>query len=103
MPPAMVSSVTEFEMAKNVVFLIEGTAINGAYLNDMKVNYIIPTLECFTHGSCDDRETYGTESSAIMFGVVVYKTAQSMPGVCCTTHGPFANPQKVLSVIEKLE
>lgn len=95
-------AINEFEMAKNVVFLIEGTAINGAYLNDMKVNYINPTLEYFTHGSCDD-QTYGTESSAIMFGVVVYKTAQSMPGVCCTTHGPFANPQKVLSVIEKLE
>lgn len=32
----------------DVVFLVEGTAINGAYMNDMKVNYVIPTLEYFS-------------------------------------------------------
>lgn len=29
----------------DVIFIIEGTAINGAYLSEMKNNYIIPTLE----------------------------------------------------------
>lgn len=32
----------------DVVFLVEGTAINGAYINDMKLNYIVPTLEYFS-------------------------------------------------------
>lgn len=94
---------SEFDSATNVVFLIESTAINGAYLNDMKVNYLIPTLEYFTHGSCNERDSYGTESSAIMFGIVLYRTAQSRPGVTCSTFGPFVNPQKVLNVIDKLE
>lgn len=93
----------DFDNATNVVFLIESTAINGAYLNDMKVNYIIPALEYFTHGSCDERDSYGSDSSAIMFGIVLYKTAQSRPGVTCSTFGPYVNPQKVLNVIDKLE
>lgn len=94
---------SDFDSAANVIFLIESTAINGAYLHDMKNNYIVPTLEYFTHGSCDERDSYGSESSAIMFGIVLYKTAQSVPGVSCSTFGPFVNPQKVLNVIERLE
>lgn len=43
---AMVQS-TSIDQA-DVVFLVEGTAINGAYLNDMKANYIVPTLEYFS-------------------------------------------------------
>lgn len=33
----------------DVVFLVEDTAINGAYINDLKLNYIIPTLEYFSN------------------------------------------------------
>lgn len=29
----------------DVIFVIEATAINGAYMNDLKTNYVIPTLE----------------------------------------------------------
>lgn len=84
-------STGEFDLCSNVIFLIEGTAINGAYLTDIKMNYIIPTLEYFT------------EANSLMYGVVVYKTAQSMPGTSCVTYGPFVSPQKVLNVIDKLE
>ena len=41
----MVTGPTEHGIQPDVVFVIEGTAINGAYLNDMKANYLIPTLE----------------------------------------------------------
>lgn len=99
----MVVGSTEFENAANVIFLIEGTAINGAYLTDIKINYIIPTLEYFTQGSSDERDTFVSESNSLMYGIVVYKTAQSMPGVSCVTYGPFVSPQKVLNVIDKLE
>lgn len=98
----MVAS-NDFENAANVIFLIEGTAINGAYLTDIKMNYIIPTLEYFTQGANDERDNYVSESSSLMYGIVVYKTAQSMPGVLCVTYGPFLSPQKVLNVIDKLE
>lgn len=29
----------------DIIFVIEGTAINGAYLNDLKSHYVVPTLE----------------------------------------------------------
>lgn len=32
-------------MHADVLFVIEGTAINGQYLNELKTNYVIPTLE----------------------------------------------------------
>lgn len=41
----MVIGPTEQGMQADVIFVIEGTAVNGAYLNDLKANYIIPTLE----------------------------------------------------------
>lgn len=88
----------------NVLFMIEGTAINGAYLPDMKNNYIIPTLEYFSYqGTIDDRDNIPFSSSNFLYGVIMYKTAQSLPGPICTAFGPFTNAQKVLNVIDKLE
>lgn len=29
----------------DIIFVVEGTATNGAYLNDLRTNYIIPTLQ----------------------------------------------------------
>lgn len=92
------------DFVANVVFLIEGTAINGAYLSDMKNNYIIPTLEYFSHqGSMDERDGFFSEPNNFLYGAIMYKTAQCLPGVSCTTYGPFTNPQKVLNVLDKLE
>ena len=41
----MVVCAPEHGLQADVVFLIEATAVNGAYINDIKSNYIIPTLE----------------------------------------------------------
>ena len=41
----MVVSTIEHNMQADVMFVIEATASNGAYFNDFKTNYIIPTLE----------------------------------------------------------
>lgn len=41
----MVTGPPEHGIQADVVFVIEGTAVNGAYLNDLKTNYVIPTLE----------------------------------------------------------
>lgn len=29
----------------DVIFVVESSAMNGAYLNELKANYIIPSLE----------------------------------------------------------
>lgn len=93
----------------DVIFLIEGSAVNGAYLTDIKTNYIVPTLEHLSQsveGSSEDRNNtswYNNSSNGSLYGIVVYKTAQSLPGVCCNTYGPFSNHQNILSTIDKLE
>lgn len=41
----VVGTAEQMQGLADVVFVIEGTASNGAYINDIKTNYIIPTLE----------------------------------------------------------
>lgn len=98
-------TTNDFDNVANVIFLIEGTAINGAYLNEIKQHYIGPTLEYFTQGGISDereRDSYASETNGLMYGIVVYKTA-CMPEVSCITYGPFQTAQKTMNVIEKLE
>lgn len=98
-------TTNDFDNVANVIFLIEGTAVNGAYLNEIKQHYIGPTLEYFQGGISDERErdNYVSETNSLMYGVVVYKTACTTPEVSCVTYGPFQTAQKTMSVIEKLE
>lgn len=92
------------DLPANVVFLIENTAVAGAYMPEIRNNYIVPTLEYFSlQDFSDERDSFPVESSKLMYGVITYKTVQSLPGPTCCTYGPFSNPQKVLSVIDKLE
>ncbi|XP_016976315.2 mediator of RNA polymerase II transcription subunit 25 [Drosophila rhopaloa] len=86
----------------DVVFIIEGSAINGAYINELKTNYILPTLEHFTTGSIDEREYLIAERFATLYGIVVYRTAANLLEPVCTTYGPFLQPQKVMETIERL-
>lgn len=41
----VVGPAVDHTIQADIIFVIEGTAINGAYMNDMKSNYVIPTLE----------------------------------------------------------
>lgn len=96
--------VTSNDLVANVVFLIENTAITGAYMSELRNNYIVPTLEHFSlQGIADEHDLFPVETSKFVYGVIVYKTVQTLPGVSCSTYGPFSSPQKVLNTIDKLE
>jgi mediator of RNA polymerase II transcription subunit 25 len=41
----MVLGTLDQGLLADVIFVIEGTASNGAYISEFKTNYIIPTLE----------------------------------------------------------
>lgn len=41
----MVVNAPESPTQAGVVFVIEATAANGAYISELKTNYLIPTLE----------------------------------------------------------
>ncbi|KMQ96743.1 mediator of rna polymerase ii transcription subunit 25 [Lasius niger] len=98
----MVTGPTEHGIQADVIFVIEGTAVNGAYLNDLKTNYLIPTLEYFSQGGIEDRE-YVSENSTTLYGIVVYHAADCLPSPCTDTFGPYSNPHKLLMVLDKLE
>ncbi|XP_014291430.1 mediator of RNA polymerase II transcription subunit 25 isoform X2 [Halyomorpha halys] len=98
----MVMGTSEICSIADVIFIIEGTAINGAYLNDMKTNYIIPTLEYFNQGSLEERD-YVCESTSALYGVIIYHAADRLPSSCTDIYGPYSNPHRVLQVLEKIE
>ncbi|XP_055836619.1 mediator of RNA polymerase II transcription subunit 25 [Episyrphus balteatus] len=93
----------ETEKVADVIFVIEGTAVNGAYINDLKINYIVPALEYFSQSLLDDREYLISDKNSALYGIVVYKTAQCMPDKSVETFGPITSPLKVLETIERLD
>lgn len=93
----------ESDSVADVVFVIENTAINGAYLNELKSNYILPTLEYFTQGPIDEREYLISERNATLYGIVLYQTAASLLEPMCTTLGPYTSPQKVKDIIFRVK
>ncbi|XP_020293068.1 mediator of RNA polymerase II transcription subunit 25 [Pseudomyrmex gracilis] len=98
----MVTGPSEHGIQADVIFVIEGTAVNGAYLNDLKTNYLIPTLEYFSQGGIEDRE-YVSENTTTLYGVVVYHAADCLPAPCTETLGPYSSPHKLLMILDKLE
>lgn len=88
--------------AIDVVFVIEGTAINGAYISELKANYLIPTLEFLSHGQLEDRDFGGMDRCATQYAVVIYTTACSLLEPSCRTFGPYTSAQKVIECFERL-
>lgn len=43
------------------------------------------------------------QNSTTLYGIVVYHAADCLPGPCTETFGPYANPHKLLLVLDKLE
>jgi len=70
------------QVQADVMFVIEGTAINGAYLNDMKTNYLTPTTEFFSQGNIEDRD-YVCEVGSILLHVC------KLPGAASCEEGCF--------------
>ncbi|XP_045479240.1 mediator of RNA polymerase II transcription subunit 25 [Harmonia axyridis] len=92
----------DHNLQADVIFVIESTAVNGAYINDLKTNYIIPALEYFGQGNLDENN-YLSESLNSFYGIVLYQAADCLPRLCTDTIGPFTSPGKVVSAIDRLE
>jgi len=98
----MVVGPGDHGLQADIIFVIEGTAINGAYLNDLKSNYVVPTLEYFTQGSIEERD-YVTESTNTQYGLVIYQAADCLPNPSSDCYGPYCSPQKLLNILDKIE
>ncbi|XP_066150822.1 mediator of RNA polymerase II transcription subunit 25-like isoform X1 [Euwallacea fornicatus] len=101
----MVVCSTDHGGQADVVFVIEATAVNGAYLAEIKANYIIPSLEHFNQGNIAkiDDNALVAETAISFYGIVTYQAADCLPNLTADTFGPFYGPGKVLNAIDKLE
>ncbi|KAG8231373.1 hypothetical protein J437_LFUL008921, partial [Ladona fulva] len=98
----MVIANADHSIQADVIFVVEATAICGAYLNDIKSNYIIPTVEYFSQGSVEERE-YIAENNNVTYVIVTYYAADCLPNPSSDSYGPYTSPQKLLSVLDKIE
>lgn len=97
------ASNSEPTTAIDAVFVVEGSAVNGAYVSELKTNYLIPTLEFLSHGQVEDRDFGGMDPYATQYAVVLYTTSCTSMEPCSRTYGPFTSSAKVLDCIERLQ
>lgn len=90
-------------VCNDIVFLVEGTSACGAYMNELKANYITQTVEYFNGGSISEDRDCGSETFATLYSLVVYHSSDRLPGSMVEVYGPFRNPHKFLQVLDKLD
>ncbi|XP_049879921.1 mediator of RNA polymerase II transcription subunit 25-like isoform X2 [Pectinophora gossypiella] len=88
----------ETPVQAEVIFIVEATAANGAYINELKTNYVVPTLEYFHGGSIEEGGGSGS-----VYSVVAYTAADCLPGLPVSAYGPFNSPQNVLETIDSIQ
>nr|XP_026497684.1 mediator of RNA polymerase II transcription subunit 25-like isoform X9 [Vanessa tameamea] len=94
----MVVNAPDSPIQAEVIFVVEATSANSAYISELKTNYIIPTLEYFHGGAIEE----GVGSGSV-YGIVTYQAADCHPDLPVSTYGPFTCPQNVVDTIDKLQ
>ncbi|KAJ8710670.1 hypothetical protein PYW08_009185 [Mythimna loreyi] len=94
----MVVNAPDSPVQAEVIFVIEATAANGAYIGELKSNYIVPTLEYFHGGPLEEGGGSGS-----VYSIVAYKAADCHPGIPVATFGPFTCPQSVVDTVDKIQ
>ncbi|XP_063369516.1 mediator of RNA polymerase II transcription subunit 25-like [Cydia amplana] len=94
----MVVNAPETPIQAELIFVIEATSTNGAYINELKTNYIIPTLEYFHGGALEEGGGNGS-----VYGIVTYQAADNLLALPVNTFGPFTCPQTAIETIDKIQ
>lgn len=69
---------TTFRPINDVIFVVEDTHYNGQYIQDIKTNYIQPTLENFNGGAGTDHD-YAQLKCASAYTLILFKGADCLP------------------------
>ncbi|KAG8178436.1 hypothetical protein JTE90_016108 [Oedothorax gibbosus] len=86
----------------DVVFVIEGTANISPYVESLKSNYIIPTLEYFNGSPIDDIDC-GCDTNCTMYALVVFMAADCALETASTCFAPTASTNKFLTWMDKVK
>ncbi|KPJ07719.1 Mediator of RNA polymerase II transcription subunit 25 [Papilio machaon] len=94
----MVVNAPESPIQAEIIFVIEATSANSAYITELRTNYIVPTLEYFHGGALEEGGGCGS-----VYGIVAYKAADCHPGLPVATYGPFSCPKSVVETVDKIQ
>ncbi|XP_054762346.1 mediator of RNA polymerase II transcription subunit 25-like isoform X1 [Lytechinus pictus] len=85
----------------DVVFVIEGNASLGAYFDELKGNYILPTLVHFNGGPLIDSDFTGDYGKTV-FSLVVFNSVDCFPGPAISCTAPTSNAKEFMRTLEKI-
>ncbi|KPJ04179.1 Mediator of RNA polymerase II transcription subunit 25 [Papilio xuthus] len=94
----VVINAPETPIQAEIIFVIEATSANSAYITELRTNYIVPTLEYFHGGALEEGAGCGS-----VYGIVAYKAADCHPGLPIATYGPFTCPKSVVETVDKIQ
>ncbi|GIX96889.1 mediator of RNA polymerase II transcription subunit 25 [Caerostris darwini] len=86
----------------DVVFVIEGTANMSPYIESLKSNYILPTLEYFNGSPPDDRDC-GSDTNCTMYALVVFFAADCAPETASNCFHPTPSTHKFLTLLDNVK
>jgi mediator of RNA polymerase II transcription subunit 25 len=88
----------------DVVLLIEATANLSPYVESLKTNYIIPTLEYFSGGPPDERD-YGFDNNfnCSLYALVAFMTVDCAPEPASICFAPTTSSHKLLQWLDKIQ
>jgi len=86
----------------DVAIIIEDTALGGAHMQDLRTNYIQPTLEHFNGGAASDLDFSSIDCSS-SFSLIPFHASDCLPKPSAKVIGPFTSIKRVLNVFDKLE
>ncbi|CAG2165639.1 unnamed protein product [Oppiella nova] len=88
----------------DVVFLVEATANLSPYVESLKTNYIIPTLEYFSGGPPDERD-YGFDNNynCTLYALVSFMTVDCAPEPASQCFAPTTSSHRLLQWLDKIQ
>ncbi|RWS05292.1 mediator of RNA polymerase II transcription subunit 25-like protein [Dinothrombium tinctorium] len=88
----------------DVVFVVEATCNLSPYVESIKNNYILPTLEYFSRGPPDDRDTgFDNTYNCSLYAMVVYMSAEVAPGCATECSCPTPSSYKLLQYFDRTQ
>ncbi|XP_064604041.1 mediator of RNA polymerase II transcription subunit 25-like isoform X2 [Liolophura sinensis] len=85
----------------DVVLVVEATANLGAYLDILKPQYIVPTLEYFNGGPPDPTD-YGQDNSCTLYNIVYFHSGDVAPEPAARCTNTTTSTHTVLDWLDKL-
>jgi len=86
----------------DVVFVVEGTANVGAYFDNLKSLYVVPTIEYFNGGQCEEID-YGCTANCTLYSLVTFHGSDRAPGSLSTCQEPMTSAFQFLQSLDRID